>query len=91
MTTCSVMSVFPCLLHNSAVRSSASVPFFLILKYSFVISFVWRLQNEINTTPDWGRAFSAVDLGQAIGHLMHGNLLGLQVRAVRLLMVLRTR
>ena len=31
----------------------------------------------------WDRAFSGNDRGQAIGHLMHGNLLGLPVRSVR--------
>ena len=37
------------------------------------------------------RAFSAVDLGQAISLRMHGKLLGLLVRTVRLLMVFHTR
>ena len=32
-----------------------------------------------------------VGLGQAIGHRMHGNLPGLPVRVVRMLMVVRTR
>ena len=36
----------------------------------------------MSTTPNV-LFFSAVDLGQAIGHPMHGNLLGLPVRSVR--------
>ena len=36
------------------------------------------------------RTFFVAGLGQAIGHPMHGHLLGLSVRAVRLLMVFHT-
>ena len=49
MLTGSAISVFLCLLHKSAVRSSPSVPYYLMLAQFFCYAiFVSRLQNEIN-------------------------------------------
>ena len=46
---------------------------------------------EINTSPDEIEPFSDVELGEAIGHPMHGHLQGLLVRAGRLLLAFQSR
>ena len=77
------MSVFPCLLYNSAVRSSTSVHFLdieVVLLLAHRCLEIVKRSEQTHSCSD--RVYSVSDLDKAFEHPMRGHLVGLRDRSV---------